>query len=299
MISPEYARKETEHFERKFLVFLLFCVHIALGLSTIPILSPTYDEPVHLYAGYACLKAGNYMVNGLAHAPLGQMWSAFALLPFHPTFFVTQAPGELATQDQYSFADTFLYRNRLDADFMLAAGRLMTLLLSLLLGMIVYQWSRALFGQLASLMSPFLWAFSSSILAQATLVTTDMAFVLCFFSFFFCWDRLEKNGMSELRLTKRYLGGVLASVSLGSAFASKYMAISIIPIELVLVSHKIRQKRGWRPLATIAWIALGGGFLSLLSCTGFGTCLFSVQGSVESYGRHKRADQPSSWAGTT
>jgi len=232
-------------------------------------MSPTFDEPVHLYAGYACLKAGTYTVNAPWHPPFGQMWSAAPLIPFDlviPLRTKAGTPVPLSPPQQYMLGDAFLYKNHLDADTMITLARTMTLCLSLFLGVFIYQWSKILFEDTSAILSLFLWAFSPTLLANATLVTTDTSFAVFFFCFFFCWYRFEKEWTERAR---RICWGILASIFLGLAFGSKYLAISILPIGLLLAGHGVLQHEKRRYCLSLALIA-SGAFIVLALVFRFG-----------------------------
>src|SRR4051812_2052699 len=111
---------------------VLVAGHFYLGNLAIRDFSPTYDEPVHLTAGYSYWKTGNYRLNGNDHPPFGEMWAAIPLLLLKPVLPV-QNPAWLRQSwnpvDQYSFSDTFLYHNRISADTLMTAGRRMQLVL--------------------------------------------------------------------------------------------------------------------------------------------------------------------------
>ena len=108
-----------------------------LGWQAIQSQSPTYDEPVHLTAGYSYWKTGDFRYNGYHHPVLGEMWCALPLLflnpilPRHHSAWINQT---WAPSDQYVFADVFVYKNRVSHDRLLSSGRVMQLVLSLILG---------------------------------------------------------------------------------------------------------------------------------------------------------------------
>src|SRR6266498_5706938 len=87
-------------------VFCAFLIgaHVYLGLGSIRQFAPTYDEPVHLTAGYVYWKTGDYRFNGYHHPPLAEMWAAFPLLFLNPTLPVQRPEWinqEWRAKDQY------------------------------------------------------------------------------------------------------------------------------------------------------------------------------------------------------
>ncbi len=239
-------------------LFFLIGMHIFLALPAITELSPTYDEPVHLTAGAVYWKTGDYRYNGYHHPPFGEMWAAIPLLFMNP-LVPKQHPAWIAQRwtphDQYGFADTFLYKNRVDAARMMSAGRAMQLALSCLLGAAVFFTAYSLAGlparQNAGGQAGFLatafWAFSPTFLANGTIVSTDLAFTVFFFGFFACLMRMGDW---------RFDAG--AGVCFGLAFASKYFALSLLPIfaVLLLIVPSLRKPRSWCIAVATAFVAL-------------------------------------------
>ncbi len=205
-------------------VFIV-CVLINAWLAwpAIGVFAPTYDEPVHLAAGYVCWKTGDYRMNGMHHPPFSEMWSALPLLFFKTTPLLPMGHPAWASQawtpaDQYGFADFFLYHNRVPVGSMIAAGRAMQWVLQCLLGALLVVVAWRLFGAMAAALVAVAWAFSPVFLAHGTQVTTDSAFAVFYFSFF-----------AALAVAPKPWRGVLAGAALGLCFASKYFAIAALP----------------------------------------------------------------------
>src|SRR5579862_7096510 len=100
MNIPNNTRFGTCWNPRPVVITLLFVIHGVLGLRTIGAMSPTYDEALHLYAGYAALKKDAYTVN-IAHSPpLAQMWSALPLLPFDLSVPLEVSHGVLVVESE-------------------------------------------------------------------------------------------------------------------------------------------------------------------------------------------------------
>jgi len=111
-----------------FLGSLLFGAHIFLAKGPIDLYSPTYDEPLHLTAGYVYLETHDYRINGHHHPPFGEMWAALPLLfmkPILPKQHEAWLEQKWNAFSQYQFVDTFLYKNRVLAECMMSAGRWM------------------------------------------------------------------------------------------------------------------------------------------------------------------------------
>lgn len=245
-------------------VVLLCAVHLALGWSAIKVLSPTYDEPVHLAAGYSFLKTGDYRMDSFAHAPFAQLWAALPQLVIKPLLPVQHPYWNEIGRYSYPFADLFLYKNRIDAEKILNSGRAMVLLLSLALGLAIYLFSRELFGGGAALGALFLWSFAPFFLANGTLVTTDLALTLFYFLslylFWQWWNSSRRNG-GVSPLWTLLLGG-----SIGCALVSKHSAVALFPVMGGILLHYVAGERARvrRPVIEITVLGLSVVFMLLL-----------------------------------
>ena len=252
------------------IIILLLSTHAFLGLQTMRHLSPTYDEHVHLTAGYSYFKTRDYRLNSFDHPPFAEMWAAVPLLFLNPAFPTQHPYWQNILRYQYPFSDIFIYKNNVDPEKMLNSGRTMILLLSLLLGLCMYFFAKEMFGALPAYSALFLWCFSSVFLAHGSLVTTDMAVTLFYFStifFFWRWYKaieqkkeaviypaaqksldsyrvknIKDGGVSHYSSPVAHCGtgsrkagkvfhkAVFAGLSLGLLMASKYSAIIIFPV---------------------------------------------------------------------
>ncbi|MHB9154554.1 MAG: ArnT family glycosyltransferase, partial [Endomicrobiales bacterium] len=211
-----------------FIIAVLIGAHVLLGAGAISALSPTYDEPVHLAAGYSYLRTGDYRLNAFDHPPLAEMWAALPLLALRPSLPLGHPYWEDIRRFQYPFSDLFLYQNRVDPEKMLNAGRGMILVLSVLLGLLIFFWAKELGGERAGIAGLFLWSFSPAFLAHGTLVTTDMALTLFYFATMYAAWKWWKNNGAEA--PGSFVVTAALGVSLGLVMASKYSAIAVVPV---------------------------------------------------------------------
>src|SRR5687768_3207431 len=110
--------------------------------------SASWDEPIHLTAGYAAVRSGDFRVDP-SHPPLIRMWAALPVLALDAASGDSRAIDTAGPQrwlnGAYLFAHDFMYvRN--DADRLLAAARVMIALLGVLLGILVFCWAREWLG---------------------------------------------------------------------------------------------------------------------------------------------------------
>ena len=112
----------------------------------------------------------------------------------------------------------------------------MIVVLSLVLGGVVYGWSLALFGRAGALLSVGLYALSPTLLAHARLVTADLAAALFF---------LLATG-AIWRLLERVTPMRLAAAALATAglLLSKMSGLLILPTAAVLILVRLGSSRG-------------------------------------------------------
>ena len=154
--------------------------------------SATYDEPVHVTNGYFSLALGDYRVDP-EHPPFLRMWSALPLMTLSavnadPRVVDVTIPEEWALGGGlFTYAHRFMYVDN-DADRMLYLGRMMTVLLGLLLGGLLYSWAFEWFGWTTAAAVLAIYTLEPNLSAHARLVTTDFG-VTCFMfgAIFFLW----------------------------------------------------------------------------------------------------------------
>lgn len=183
-----------------------------ISIGAIARLSPTVDEPVHLLSGYAALKWSDYRANP-EHPPLAKLWAALPLLAFD---IKDPRPSAMAwdiipitrphTTHTGSVAAKLLFVDN-DGETLFFWAKVQMVLLALLLGGIIYLWSRRLFGIEAATASLFLFSLDPNIIAHSQIVHTDVAFTALFFtgSYFF-WRALERLTWSRLALSACFFG---------------------------------------------------------------------------------------------
>ncbi len=203
----------------------------------------TWDEGIHLAAGFGYLTTGDYALNP-EHPALGKMLCALPLLPLHLTY-----KREWANGAEQPAGIEFMYANRAAPDLILGLARSVTVLLTLLFAAWIAWWTKVRFGPIAALIALALFSLDPNIIANGRYVTTDL--IASFLIFLACTLWLDYlAGPSHIRL-------VLAGLALGAALSSKYSALFLVP--LFLVSGLL--KRRWRGtgialLLAIAVVAL-------------------------------------------
>ncbi|KPJ59371.1 MAG: hypothetical protein AMJ46_11590 [Latescibacteria bacterium DG_63] len=192
---------------------LVFLQGLLLGRED----SPTYDEPNHVTSGYSYLKTGDFRMS-LAQPPVGRMFLALPLLAMRLDLPVGNESWR--TADDWTFAREFLFHSGNDADRIMFWARFQVLLLWALLGLVVFAWSRRLFGLRAGYFSLLLYVFSPNILAHGRLATMEIPFAcLAFISAYFFWRLLEKP-------SARFV--ITSGVFVGLALSAKYSGLVLV-----------------------------------------------------------------------
>ena len=212
------------------------CLMVILQVATLRQESQTFDEGVHLAAGYRYWNTGDFSLN-VEHPPLQKLLSAaplFLLRPPLPT-------DEKLLIDQSEYARAFLYGGAADGDRLLFYGRMPTVLLSVLLLIAVAWATRRYFGAPVALGALWLCALDPNLVAHGRYVTTDMVSALLFFLTVVLWVNYW------LAPTGR--GAVWASLAGGLALGAKFSMLLLVPlIPALLLLHAVLLRPGWRTL---------------------------------------------------
>lgn len=182
--------------------------------------SATYDEVSHIGAGFAYILHRHYRINAEAPPPLKALSAVFAQLAVHPDFPAgTTAMRENNSSEQ---GRLFLYESGNDADRIVFWARVPLMMLALVLGAMLFIWTRRHFGGDAALMTLLLFAFSPTFLCHARLVNSDLGAAFAFFIGIVGFLRfLERPTAARV---------VLAGLALGAAELCKFSAALLVPL---------------------------------------------------------------------
>ena len=219
-----------------FAVVCLMIFFIVLSLGAVRQKSPTFDETLHLFAGYSYLKWGDFGINA-EHPPLAKLVAALPLLalPLNDRG-LDKKERDLVQSDRFhewELADRFLFLNN-DGDKIFFYAKSMMALFGLALGLVVFNWARELYGLGAASVALFLFVCDPNILAHSTLVHTDIPFALFFVAAtYFFWRSLYHLSWPNLLLT---------STCFALAAITKFSFVIIGPIWIVLGLLKVFAK---------------------------------------------------------
>ncbi|MBD3676321.1 MAG: glycosyltransferase family 39 protein [Planctomycetaceae bacterium] len=157
----------------RFLVFWLLALHTALLAWSGWRMAPTFDEPLHLTAGWYTWQSGRtdlYAVN----PPLVKTVAAIPLFFLDPESDWSSL-GDLPVRKEFDVAENFMAANAKRMRELTTASRWACLPFSLLGAWGCYLWGRRLYGPSAGLVALTLWSFSPTILGNGALITADVA----------------------------------------------------------------------------------------------------------------------------
>lgn len=233
-------------------------------------MAPTFDEQNHVVRGIAILRTGDYRLC-YHHPPLANILEGVPAA-WQLERFPTEMPAWSATTRKnwlsiWEAASTVIWGDLARGVRLIHDARLATLLFMLVLGAVIFLWSRELFGPWGSVLSLGLYALDPNFLAHSGLATTDAAAA--------CTIALA------VYLFRRYVKGptlgtlLVAGIGIGLALAAKFSALILIPVVgllILLIGLWPRQDAGGLPAMWQSW--------ALPRRVGAGMALFAVLGLV-------------------
>jgi len=194
------------------------------------------DEPLEIAAGYSYIKTGDFRMNP-EHPPLAKIIEALPLLALDPSLPLDSISWTKA--DEAGFGYRFLDRNSQSIDTILFDARLMPIFLTACLGLAIALWTRNVFGPAAALLALALYAFDPTVAAHGHYVKNDLPVTLfCFLAVIAWCGFLTRPAIRRL---------LLAGIALGLAAATKFSALFLLPVLIIL--YAIRWWQGQKELS--------------------------------------------------
>jgi hypothetical protein len=184
------------------------------------------DEVPHVGAGYSYLSQKDMRLNP-EHPPLAKDIAAIPLLftnlnqsAFSQKSWLNDING------QWNFGRYFIFNSGNDADLIRHLTKLSMLLFFILAAVLVFIWTRKLYGDYSAIFALLIFCFSPTVMAHARLVTTDVpALFGTLAAFYFFTQYLKIPGW------KTFLFGVIA---IGVALLTKFSTFLVLPVLLFL-----------------------------------------------------------------
>jgi len=211
---------------------VLVIVYWVMAVTSVTQKSLTCDELVHIPAGYTYWKYNDYRMNP-ENGNLPQRWMGIPLV-FSRINFPSMDQYNWIHSEEWKIGQEFFYDS--ENDFMSIAwkARAMIAVVGMMLGLMIYTWSRALFGPVGGIISLAIFVFDPSMLAHGRLATSDITAAMFFtLSLGTLWRLLQK--ITPLRL-------LASCLAMAGMFLAKMSAVLLIPIGLILIA--IRLVRG-------------------------------------------------------
>ena len=222
--SPSDWREYTRPTWTIVVVLVILAVHIGLALSAASRKSVTFDELSYLATGYSYWHTGDYRLQPES-GNLPQRWAAIPLLFSNVKYPTLEQPAWWFSAGPV-MAMQFFYDQGNDVDMMLWRGRCMMVVLSALLGLSIFFWSRHLFGTAGAVISLTVFALSPTFLANGPLVVSDVALSFGVMVFLGClW--ISMHWFSRLTL-------MASGIALGVLLVTKMSAVVVFPLAAAL-----------------------------------------------------------------
>ena len=208
---------------------LVLALLAARCLQAAWVLSPTYDEGLHLLDGYNWLLDGR--VQDERNPPVGKGILALPLLVTQP-----ERPGDVdplsRVESLFDRAAEFATPGNEQCRQRLFIGRCMAVLMLVLLCLLVTHWARALGGRAAGLAALVLISTEPNLLAHGMLTTLDLPATLGVTLTLYLWWRLQRK--------PTWLGAVFCGWGLAMALGSKLSTLALIPLLVFLLLIWVR-----------------------------------------------------------
>ncbi|HUJ43468.1 MAG TPA: hypothetical protein VLW52_07670 [Opitutaceae bacterium] len=220
-------------------VAILLALHWWLGVSATFVTSVTSDETAHLTGGYSYWRFNDYRLQP-ENGNLPQRWGALPLLLEKPRLEPAESSEWWSLSHVWLISHKFFFASGNNTDFMLATARAMMALWSVATGLLVFAWSRRLWGAAGALFSLALYTFSATTLAHGPLVTSDMTVTFCLLAASGAfWRHLQRFDACSLILS---LGATALTC------VAKFSFLLLVPVYALLIIWRIAEAAPLRAL---------------------------------------------------
>lgn len=245
--------------ERALLVVLLGLFAL-LAIDSVRRENPTFDETAHLAAGISYVQTHDFRMN--AEHPVLPKLLAGAAASLSGVRVRTDTEA-WATGEQWDFAREVLYESGVGWRRIVMLGRLPMVLLGIVLGALVWRWTRAMAGPTSATVVLALYAFCPNLLAHAPLVTTDVPLTLCVVA--------TAASLWQAWRTGRLGWITVAAVFVGLSMVTKFSAFSYAPAWALLALLPSERRTLGSGLVHLGVLAvLSAAFSELFVFVGYG-----------------------------
>jgi len=210
---------------------LLLATGIGRIVSTYHVFNHTIDEPSHIACGIEWWEKGTYTIEA-KHTPLARISVALG-----PYLAGVRGTGATKWQETYPILSSNgrYWQN-------LTLGRLGVLPYFIIATIVVFLWTKRLFGAPAALIASAIFTFLPTILAHSAVATTDVPLAAMF-----CW------ALYAFTLWLRqptFRTALHFGAATGLALCSKFSTVVFLPACAgpIFISYLVAGKRNWQPL---------------------------------------------------
>ena len=202
--------------------------HLFAGLSFIRHAAPTFDEPVHLAAGYSYLADGRNLMDLTGHPPFSEAMSALPLLAMKLNSFSTHP--YLTDGRMIRYSDLFLYDNTAGGQRMLVTARVFTFLVWTVLSVLfLFFFARALAGPAAAAFAVAAFCLMPAFISNNALITTDAGAAVFFLGSVAAAWRFARPGEGSRGSGHHYTWAAIAGLLAGLAMTVKFSMFVVPP----------------------------------------------------------------------
>ncbi len=245
--------------------FIILTVMFILMLASAWNDSAIMDELAHIPAGYSYITRQDMRLNP-EHPPLLKDLAGLSTFIFvHPHFPLDTSYWRNDVNGQWAQGTAFLYESGNNADRIIFWSRIPFILLTILFGWLLFQWTRKRFGTATGLLTLVFFAFSPTILAHGRFVTTDIGAAFGFF--------IGVATLLKFLENPSWRNVTLAGLAFGAAELLKFSLVLLLPLYLMVIAAWVltrpfmdTRERMRLALRTIAKTAVIGAIALTLIC---------------------------------
>lgn len=253
----EWARVVRDRHVEPLLLAAVLGVWWCLAVGSTLGKSATSDEPLHMVGGASYWQLDDYRLHP-ENGNLPQRWCAIPLVLAGWPLPALEHPG-WARSDMASLSRAYLFETGNPSRRMVLVARSFAAVWGVLIALLVYRWSRGLFGPRGAWLSLAFCLTDTTLLANAPLATSDACA-----AFFFTWSTLAIWRMLELPSPRT---AAVAAIAVSGLFVAKFSAPLEIPVGIILLAIRSRYGPEWE----VSWggrrrVSAGMGLAAVGAC---------------------------------
>ncbi|NTW13706.1 MAG: glycosyltransferase family 39 protein [Candidatus Moranbacteria bacterium] len=219
----------------RLLVTLMLMGYFFLSLSLAWQESTTFDEKAHTPAAYSYVRFGDMRINP-EHPPLLKDLAGIPLQFMSLSFPTDSTEWRSGINEQWTIGDRFLSGSGNDGEWVMFWARFPIILVALLLGFLIYRFTKELAGTVAGLFALLMYVADPNVIAHGHYVTTDLGIAAAIFLALIFFLRFLRTPDPK----NTFLFGIF----LGIAQLTKFSAVLLFPyIALVILIYALTRPK--------------------------------------------------------